>query len=109
MSSLFYWILIIQTSYHLSCLSLLFVLRIILRLYHFSMAILHMIRYILPAIISFFLVQQVYANTLHVGSGFPFNSLADAAAVVSPGDTILIHEGVYPGGIYLENLQGTAA
>jgi len=48
------------------------------------------------------------AQTLHVGAGQPYATLTAAAADAQPGDTILIHGGMYPGGIYIENLQGTA-
>jgi hypothetical protein len=48
------------------------------------------------------------AQTLHVGAGQPYATLTAAAADAQPGDTILIHGGTYPGGIYVENLQGTA-
>jgi len=44
---------------------------------------------------------------LEVGSGYPYGSLAEAADVAVPGATILIHEGTYPGGVFIENLQGT--
>ena len=48
------------------------------------------------------------AQTLHVGAGQPYATLSAAAADAQPGDTILIHGGTYPGGVYIENLQGTA-
>ena len=46
------------------------------------------------------------AATLHVGAGFPYTTLQLAIQDVMPGDTIIVHEGTYPGGIYIENLQG---
>jgi hypothetical protein len=48
------------------------------------------------------------AATLHVGPNFPFPSLSSAIAVVTPGDTIEIHEGIYAGGQFFENVKGTA-
>ncbi len=49
---------------------------------------------------------QLNATILHVGNGYPHATLPDAVQSVFPGDTIRIHEGVYPGGLYFENLQG---
>lgn len=46
------------------------------------------------------------AQTLHVGAGQTYTSFAAAVAVVQPGDTILVHAGTYPGGLYFANLQG---
>jgi hypothetical protein len=51
----------------------------------------------------------VSAVTRHVGEGQPYVSLTQAVAVTVPGDTIMIHEGIYPGGLSIVNLQGTAA
>src|SRR6187431_2705726 len=56
-----------------------------------------------------FLSNQVSSMTLHVGAGYPYNSLEEAAAVSIPGDTILIHEGVYQGGVFIADLQGTSS
>src|SRR5688500_8995520 len=47
------------------------------------------------------------ATLLEVGSGYPYTNLEAAANDAAPGDTILVHEGTYPGGIYIANLQGT--
>jgi hypothetical protein len=49
------------------------------------------------------------AATLHVGAGQAYPTLSAAVGVVAPGDTILIHAGTYPGGLYFENLKGTAS
>ena len=46
------------------------------------------------------------ANTLHIGAGFPYASLEDAAPDAQPGDTLLIHSGTYSGGLFINNLQG---
>ncbi len=46
------------------------------------------------------------AATLHVGNGQAYPSLSAAAAVVQPGDTILMHGGIYPGGMQITNLKG---
>jgi hypothetical protein len=48
-------------------------------------------------------------NTLHVGTGYPYANLTSAANNAAPGDTILLHAGTYPGGLYLTNLQGTSS
>ena len=56
---------------------------------------------------SLLLVSSPNAAVLHVGTGQPFASLENAANVANPGDTIMIHEGTYAGGLYIENLQGT--
>jgi hypothetical protein len=48
-----------------------------------------------------------YLQVLHVGPGQSYANLEAAAAVANSGDTIQIHQGTYPGGIYIENLQGT--
>lgn len=50
----------------------------------------------------------VEARTLEVGTGRQYLRLQAAATVAQPGDTILIREGVYSGGDYVANLQGTA-
>lgn len=51
-------------------------------------------------------VDVTSALTLHVGVGYPYNSLEAAADDVIPGDTILVHEGTYSGGIFIADLQG---
>jgi len=48
-------------------------------------------------------------NTLHVGAGYPYANLTSAANNATPGDTILLHAGTYPGGLYFTNLQGTSS
>lgn len=45
-------------------------------------------------------------NTLHVGPGQTYPNLNAAVNAVEPGDTILIHTGMYPGGLFFGNLQG---
>lgn len=45
-------------------------------------------------------------NTLHVGSGQTYPNLSAAVNAVEPGDTVLIHAGTYPGGLFFGNLQG---
>jgi len=52
---------------------------------------------------------QLSAATLHVGSGQPYPSLNAAVAAVQAGDTIEIHDGAYPGGLFFANLKGNAA
>lgn len=50
----------------------------------------------------------LFAATLEVGNGKTYARLQAAAAVAKAGDTILIREGIYSGGDYIENLKGTA-
>lgn len=52
---------------------------------------------------------EVSAATLHVGPGQPYPNLQSAVAAVQPGDTIEIHAGAYPGGLFFGNLKGTAS
>ena len=54
------------------------------------------------------LVQLSSANTLHVGIGQPYPNFEDAAAEALPGDTILVHEGIFDGGLFINELQGTS-
>lgn len=51
-------------------------------------------------------LQTNYAATLHIGSGHPYSDFEAAAADAQPGDTIVFHQGVYQGGLYVENLKG---
>ncbi len=51
----------------------------------------------------------VPAKTLHVGTGQPYASLTQAISITVPGDSIIVHEGNYAGGLSIPNLQGTAA
>ncbi|MBK9103856.1 MAG: right-handed parallel beta-helix repeat-containing protein [Saprospiraceae bacterium] len=53
--------------------------------------------------------DDLHANTLEVGQGYPYATLSEATNIAVPGDTILIHEGTYSGGIYVADLQGTAS
>ncbi|MBL0174265.1 MAG: hypothetical protein IPP94_03190 [Ignavibacteria bacterium] len=53
------------------------------------------------------LSSSLSARTLEVGAGRPFTSVQAAAAQAAPGDTILVRAGVYGGGEYIENLQGS--
>ena len=48
------------------------------------------------------------ATTHHVGNGRMYGSLTQALSVTVPGDTVMIHEGTYPGGLSIPDLQGTA-
>jgi hypothetical protein len=52
---------------------------------------------------------SLVAQTHHVGAGQMYASLTHALVVTKPGDTIMVHEGNYNGGVYIAGLQGTAA
>ncbi|MAT40154.1 MAG: hypothetical protein CL946_11185 [Ectothiorhodospiraceae bacterium] len=58
------------------------------------------------AILFFSIAAQ--ARILQVGDGQPYTRVAEAADDALPGDTILVVPGTYPGGEYIENLQGTS-
>lgn len=51
-------------------------------------------------------MQESPAAVLHTGHGQRYAQLADAAAAAVPGDTIYIHNGVYPGDVDLNGLKG---
>ena len=48
------------------------------------------------------------AAELHVGAGQAYDNLRPAADAAQPGDTIVVHDGTYAGGQWIEGLQGTA-
>jgi hypothetical protein len=54
-------------------------------------------------------IATLFAKTLSVGAGQTYPNLTAAARQAQPGDTILFRTGVYTGGQYPDNLQGTAA
>lgn len=47
------------------------------------------------------------AKTIQVGTNLPCKSLADAAVLAVPGDTIFFQKGVFPGGEIIRNLKGS--
>lgn len=53
------------------------------------------------------LIQNLTAQIIHIGSGYEFSNVAEAAPTAGPGDTLLIHEGTYAGGQFIYDLQGT--
>ena len=63
----------------------------------------------LSFLFALFLPLSLSAAVRHVGPGQTYANLALAVAVVQPGDTIVVHAGTYPGGLYFSNLQGTAS
>ncbi|MCB9305651.1 MAG: DUF5123 domain-containing protein [Lewinellaceae bacterium] len=67
-----------------------------------------MIRSFAFAFFLFVFYSLTAGATLHVGAGQPFPNLQAAINAVQPGDTIEIHGGTYPGGLYFANVKGTA-
>jgi len=55
---------------------------------------------------SILLAHGAEARPLHVGPGRQYARLRDAAAAAMPGDTIMVHAGVYGGVEYIEDLRG---
>jgi len=51
-------------------------------------------------------ILDLSSKTIYVGNGEQFSSIEQAVVGVLPGDTILVREGIYSGGMYIENLQG---
>ena len=64
-----------------------------------------LIRFI-PILLLVFSRSIATAETIHVGSGYPYGTVSSAAEDAGPGDTILVHGGVYGGGEFIEGLQG---
>ncbi|MBK9982775.1 MAG: hypothetical protein IPP15_10185 [Saprospiraceae bacterium] len=52
--------------------------------------------------------DSAIGQILDVGIGYPFETLTEATDVAVPGDTILVHQGTYNGGIFVADLQGIA-
>jgi hypothetical protein len=68
----------------------------------------------MPAIYLYILILltcsiSLVAQTHHVGDGQTYASLTQAVAITKPGDTIMVREGNYAGGLHFAGLQGTAA
>ena len=57
-------------------------------------------------VISIFWASILTARTLNVGADEKYSSIQSAAIDAKPGDTILVKEGIYQGGMYIENLKG---
>jgi len=51
-------------------------------------------------------ITSLHARLLEVGNGNPYHSIEQAAQSALPGDTILVHAGTYPGGMFIADLQG---
>ena len=66
-------------------------------------------QFILLLVLTLCISFNATSQLLEVGSGYPYGSLSEAADVAVPGDTILIHEGIYPGGVFVADLQGTSS
>lgn len=56
-----------------------------------------------------FQFSNLEAVVRHIGSGQIYPDLAAAASVAQPGDTLLMHAGTYAGGLFINNLKGTAS
>ena len=52
--------------------------------------------------------HNVNCATLHVGTAYALKLLTDATSIAQPGDTIICHNATMTGGMYIENLQGSA-
>ncbi len=57
---------------------------------------------------SIILLSQAFSTTLEVGAGKQYSTIPQALNVVQPGDTVVVYAGTYSGGIFKENLKGTA-
>jgi hypothetical protein len=68
-----------------------------------------MMKHVSLLLLCCFVFIQAHSSTLHIGPGYTFNNLEAATPSALPGDTLLIHEGIYPGGQFIYDLQGTAA
>jgi hypothetical protein len=66
-------------------------------------------RYLLIFISIFAAYSTLFSTTLEVGNGKEYATLPPALNVVQPGDTIVVFEGTYNGGIFKSDLKGTAA
>lgn len=62
------------------------------------------------SLIFFFLMlfSIAQSTTLEVGNGKQYSTISQALNIVQPGDTVVVYAGTYNGGIYKENLKGTA-
>ncbi|MCA1758772.1 MAG: right-handed parallel beta-helix repeat-containing protein, partial [Bacteroidales bacterium] len=65
--------------------------------------------YIKQGVLLILILQQLNLNAkvLHVGADREYSSLTQAVSAILPGDTVLVYEGIYPGGFFAENLKGT--
>jgi hypothetical protein len=55
----------------------------------------------------FFLSNAIWSSTLEVGEDKDYTTIQMASIDAIPGDTILVFEGTYTGGMFIENLNGT--
>ena len=51
---------------------------------------------------------SIIAKTLHIGNGFPYANLEQAADEAVAGDSLLLYDGTHTGGQYIFELQGIA-
>lgn len=66
-----------------------------------------MLKVLLPTLLLNFIFLNSNAETLHIGNGFQYANLEEAAPNAQPGDTLLYHEGTYSGGQFVYDLHGT--
>lgn len=65
---------------------------------HFSHRLVYLAAMSAPALLS--------GQTIEVGPGKAFTTIAEAAGAAQPGDTLLVYPAAYNGGMYIENLKG---
>lgn len=53
-----------------------------------------------------FTLKNGHTKVLHIGVGLAYGDLQSASNDAKAGDTLMLHEGVYNGGMYIQNLQG---
>ncbi|MBL8005037.1 MAG: T9SS type A sorting domain-containing protein [Candidatus Kapabacteria bacterium] len=59
-------------------------------------------------VIFLILLTNAISSNLEVGAGKLYTTIPQALNVVQPGDTVVVYSGTYSGGIFKENLKGTA-
>jgi hypothetical protein len=57
-------------------------------------------------LVSLFFAQYIQATIHHIGNGYPYTKVEDAAPFAVPGDTIMLHDGIHPAQGTIQNLHG---